>query len=54
MATLVTFRGHYSARLDNLPETRHDKSYGEKLQAMAELDLDGLLVIVPPGGYRPD
>ena len=47
MATLVTLRGHYSARLENLPRNRHDKSYGEKLQAMAELDLDGLLIIVP-------
>ena len=37
-----------------VPKTRHDTSYGEKLQAMAELDLDDLLTIEPPRGYRRD
>ena len=52
VATLVSLRDHYSSRPDNLPETLHDTSCGEKLPAMAELDLDDLLAIEPPRGYR--
>jgi hypothetical protein len=37
-----------------LPAPLHNTATGEALQAIADLDLDDLLVIEPPRGYGRD
>ena len=54
VATLLELQEHYRERLDNLPGNLLDTAWGEKLTAIAELDLDMLEAIDPPLGYGRD
>ena len=54
VVTLLELQDHYRERLDNLPENLLDTAWGEKLTAIAELDLDMLEAIDPPLGYGRD
>ena len=54
VATLLELQDHYRERLDNLPENLLDTAWGEKLTAIAELELDMLQAIDPPLGYGRD
>ena len=51
---LLTLQADYREWFDNLPENLLVTSLGEKLQAIAELDLESLQAIDPPRGYRRD
>jgi hypothetical protein len=50
VAALVALQDEYRAWLDRLPENPEGSRTAEKLQAIAELDLDELLMIDPPRG----
>ena len=54
VAALVTLQQEYRTRLDRLPDSLEGSRTAEKLQAIAELDLDDLLAIDPPRGYGRD
>jgi len=54
VAALVALQDEYRAWLDRLPESLEGSRTAEKLQAIAELDLDELLMIDPPRGYGRD
>jgi hypothetical protein len=54
MTTLVGLREEYRAWLDNLPANLQGSLLADKLQAMAELDLEELQGIDPPRGYGRD
>jgi len=51
VAALVKLQDEYRAWLDNLPPNLEGSRLAEKLQAIAELDLDELHTIDPPRGY---
>ncbi len=48
---LLTLQADYREWFDNLPENLLVTSLGEKLQAIAELDLEPLQGIDPPRGH---
>jgi hypothetical protein len=48
VATLIEMQDDYRAWLDTLPADLEESRLAEKLQAIAELDLDQLLVVEPP------
>ena len=52
--TLLALQDHYQAWYDNLPESLHETPLGEKLQAIADIDLSELADIDPPRGYGRD
>ena len=54
VATLTALQDEYRAWLDNLPASLEGSRLAEKLQAIAELDLDGLQTFDPPRGYGRD
>jgi len=54
VATLIALQDQYRAWLDNLPATLDGSRLAEKLQAIAELDLEELQAIDPPRGYGRD
>ena len=54
MAALVNLQEEYRAWLDNLPPNLESSPLAHKLQAIAELDLDGLQTFDPPRGYGRD
>lgn len=54
VAALLALQEEYRAWLDNLPASLEGSQTAEKLQAIAELDLDELLAIEPPRGYGRD
>jgi hypothetical protein len=54
VAALVNLQDEYRAWLDNLPPNREGSRLAEKLQAIAELDLEELQTINPPRGYGRD
>jgi hypothetical protein len=54
VAALVGLQEEYRAWLDNLPPTLESSTLADKLQAIVELDLDGLQEIDPPRGYGRD
>ena len=54
MATLIDLQDQYRAWLDNLPASRDGSRLADKLQAIAELDLEELQMIDPPRGYGRD
>ena len=54
VAALVDLQDEYRAWLDNLPANLEGSRLAEKLQAIAELDLDELRTIDPPRGYGRD
>jgi hypothetical protein len=54
VATLIALQVEYHAWLDNLPTSLEGSRLAEKLQAIAELDLDELQAIDIPRGYGRD
>ena len=54
MAALIALRDEYCTWLDSLPDNLHGSRLADKLQAIAELDLDELETIDPPLGYGRD
>ena len=54
VATLIDLQDQYRAWLDNLPASRDGSRLADKLQAIAELDLEELQMIDPPRGYGRD
>ena len=54
VAELLALQEHYRRCLDNLPETLHDTPYGERLQAIADADIEALEEFDPPLGYGRD
>jgi hypothetical protein len=51
---LVALQNEYRTWLDRLPESLAESRTAEKLQAIAEIDIDELLAIDPPRGYGRD
>jgi len=54
VADLLALQIEYAAWLDVLPDSLHGSATAEALQAIADLDLDGLADIEPPRGYGRD
>jgi len=54
VASLIDLQDEYRAWLDNLPANLEESRLAEKLQAIAELDLEELRMIDPPRGYGRD
>jgi hypothetical protein len=54
VAALIALQDQYRAWLDNLPDNLEGSRLADKLQAMAELDLEELRAINPPRGYGRD
>ena len=54
MTALVALQEEYRAWLDNLPTNLDGSPLADKLQAIAELDLEELQAIDPPRGYGRD
>jgi hypothetical protein len=54
VTTLVEVQQEYRAWLDHLPTNLDGSPLAEKLQAIAELDLEELQAIDPPRGYGRD
>ena len=54
VATLIALQDQYRTWLDRLPESLEGSRTAEKLQAIAEIDLDELIAIDPPRGYGRD
>jgi hypothetical protein len=51
---LIELQAEYAAWADTLPESLRKTATGEVLQAIAEMDLDGLADITPPRGCERD
>ena len=54
VAELLALQEEYIAWLDGLPASLHGGATAEALQAVADLDLEALAAIEPPGGYGRD
>lgn len=54
VAELLELKDHYATCLDNLPEALRDTAYGERLQAIAEADVEALEALDLPLGYGRD
>jgi hypothetical protein len=54
VAELLDLQTGYAAWLDTLPESLQSTATAEALQAIIDLDLDGLAAIEPPRGYGRD
>jgi len=54
VATLIALQDEYRAWLDNLPASLEGSRLAEKLQVIAEFDLEELAAIDPPRGYGRD
>jgi len=54
VAGLVALQAEYVSWHDALPDSLRDSATAEALQAIADLDLDALIEIVPPRGYGRD
>ncbi len=54
VAALIALQDEYRAWLDNLPDNLEGSRLADKLQAVAELDLEELQAIDPPRGYGRD
>ena len=54
VAELGTLQEHYRDCLDRLPESLIDTAYGERLQIIAEAEIEVLEEIEPPRGYGRD
>jgi hypothetical protein len=54
VAALIDLQDEYRAWLDNLPPNLEGSRLAEKLQAIADLDLEELQAIDPPRGYGRD
>ena len=51
---LIALQDEYRAWLDNLPDNLEGSRLADKLQAIADLDLEELQAIDPPRGYGRD
>jgi hypothetical protein len=51
---LVDIQSDCAAWLDALPEALRETTTAEALQAIVDLDLDELVAVEPPRGYRRD
>jgi len=51
---LIALQDQYRAWLDNLPDNLEGPRLADKLQAIADLDLEELQAIDPPRGYGRD
>jgi hypothetical protein len=54
VAAIITMQDEYRAWLDNLPPNLEGSRLAEKLQAIAEFDLEDFQAIDPPRGYSRD
>jgi hypothetical protein len=54
VSALVALQEEYRAWLDHLPANLEGSPLADKLQAIAELDLEELQAIDPPCGYDRD
>ena len=54
VAALIALQDEYRAWLDNLPDNLEASRLADKLQAIAELDLEELRATHPPCGYGRD
>ena len=54
VAELRALQEHYRDCLDKLPNALCDTPYGERLQAIADADIEALVEIEPPRGYGRD
>ena len=54
VAALIALQDEYRAWLDNIPNNLEGSRLADKLQAIAELDLEELRAIEPPRGYGRD
>ena len=54
VAALIDLQEEYRAWLDNLPDNLGASRLADKLQTIAELDLEELRAINPPRGYGRD
>jgi len=54
VATVVALQEEYRAWRDNLPANLEGSRLADKLEAIAELDLEELQAIDPPRGYGRD
>ncbi len=54
VAALIALQDEYRAWLDNLPDNLEGSRVADKLQAIAELDLEEPQAIDPPRGYGRD
>jgi hypothetical protein len=54
VTVLLALQDEYRAWLDRLPQSLEGSATAEKLQAIAELDLDEPLAVDPPRGYGRD
>jgi hypothetical protein len=54
VAELLALQDEYAAWYEALPDSLHDTTTAEALQAIVELDLETLANIVPPRGFGRD
>ena len=54
VAALIALQDEYRTWLDNIPNNLEGSRLADKLQAIAELDLEELQAIEPPRGYGRD
>ena len=54
IAELLALQDEYAAWYEALPDSLHDTTTAEALQAIVELDLENLANIVPPRGFGRD
>ena len=54
VSELRTLQEHYRDCLDTLPDALLDTPYGERLQIIADADIEALEEIEPPRGYGRD
>jgi hypothetical protein len=54
VAALIALQDEYRAWLDNLPDNLGGSRLADKLQEIADLDLEELQAIDPPRGYGRD
>ena len=54
VSELHTLQEHYRDCLDRLPDALCDTLYGERLQIIADADIEALEEIEPPRGYGRD
>ncbi len=54
MAELRSLQDEWRDHLDSIPESLRDTPYGERLQSVADADIEALEDIEPPRGYGRD
>jgi hypothetical protein len=54
VAELLALQAEYAAWAETLPDSLRESATADALQAIVELDLDGIAAITPPRGYGRD